>query len=468
MMTSALVLIAAILLLGGLLAALGDYLGTKVGKARLRVFKLRPRQTATLVTVLTGTMIAASTLGILFATSGSLRKGIFRLDEYLNRLQQARDDLSAAIQAREKVEKELAAAEEKQAEAQQELDAINRKFQSAQNQLDAVSQEVTQLNKQLSQLKQEREKLLEQRDKLEAQIEARDEKLATQQEQLQITENKLEELEKQKSQLQAEIKKQDNKIAKLDQEIETKDEVLQFQQKEVKALEEEISSLQKEIQALEQYYDNFQALRQGNVSLVKGEVLAFNVVQIGEDDSIEKVINEMLRQANRRAIKTTQPGNEKFQEQIIMITNQQIERLKEVLKTGDEYVVQIVSAGNYLSGEKQIRVFADVVRNQTVFEAGEVIASLSLNPQDVKEGKLSERIDLLLASSRFRARQSGIVGQVTVGENYLDIVDFMDDLAALNKPYDQIQAIAKKPSSNAGPLELQLKVKQGEDVILTN
>lgn len=468
MMTSALVLIAAILLLGGLLAALGDYLGTKVGKARLQVFKLRPRQTATLVTVLTGTMIAASTLGILFATSGSLRKGIFRLDEYLNRLQQARDDLSAAIQAREKVEKELAAAEEKQAKAQQELDAINRKFQSAQNQLDAVSQEVTQLNKQLSQLKQEREKLLEEREKLEVQIEARDEKLATQQERLQITERRLEELEKQKSQLQAEIKKQDNKIAKLDQEIETKDEVLQFQEEEVKALEEEISGLQKEIQALEQYYDNFQALRQGNVSLVKGEVLAFNVVQVRERDRTEEVINEMLRQANRRAIKTTQPGNEKFQEQIIMITNQQIERLKEVLKTGDEYVVQIVSAGNYLSGEKQIRVFADVVRNETVFEAGEVIASLSLNPQDVKEGKLSERIDLLLASSRFRARQSGILGQVTVGENYLDIVDFMDDLAALNKPYDQIQAIAKKTSSNAGPLELQLKVKQGEDVILTN
>lgn len=468
MMTSALVLIAAILLLGGLLAALGDYLGTKVGKARLRIFNLRPRQTATLVTVLTGTMIAASTLGILFATSSSLRKGIFRLDEYLNRLQSARDDLSAAVQDRKQAEEELAIAEEEQAQAQRDLDEINRKFQSAQNQLDTVSQEVASLNQQLSELKQEREGLLQERQELEVQIEARDEELITQQQQLQITEERFQNLEEQRTQLQTEIEKQDNKIAELDAAIESKDKVLQFQEEEVTALEEEIHGLQQEIQALEQYYDNFQALRQGNVSLVKGQVLAFNVVKVPERELTQDVINEMLRQANRRAIQATQPGNEEFQEQVIVITNHQIERLKEVLDSGEEYVVQIVSAGNYLRGEKQIRVFADVVRNETVFEEGEVVASLSLNPQDVKEGELSERIDLLLASSRFRARQSGILGQVLVGENYLDMINFMENLEALEGSYDQIQAIAKGTSSNAGPLELQLKVKQGEDVVLTN
>lgn len=83
MMTSAAVLLAAVLILGGLLAVLGDRLGTKVGKARLRLFGLRPRQTATVVTVLTGILIAASTLGILFALSKSLRQGVFQLDEIL-------------------------------------------------------------------------------------------------------------------------------------------------------------------------------------------------------------------------------------------------------------------------------------------------------------------------------------------------------------------------------------------------
>ncbi|MFN5726799.1 MAG: DUF3084 domain-containing protein, partial [Pseudanabaena sp.] len=47
-------LILAILILGSIIATLGDRIGTKVGKARLSIFKLRPRDTATVVTIATG------------------------------------------------------------------------------------------------------------------------------------------------------------------------------------------------------------------------------------------------------------------------------------------------------------------------------------------------------------------------------------------------------------------------------
>lgn len=474
MMTSALVLIAAILLLGGLLAALGDYLGTKVGKARLRMFHLRPRQTATFVTIFTGTLIAASTLGILFATSESLRKGIFRLDEYLNRLQDARSELGKAIQDKKQVEQDLAEAvqdkeqvEQDLAEAQSGLDRVNRKFQATQEELATVSQKVRQLNEQLSVLNQEREKLLAQRKQLEQEIIKKDQELASQKEQLQVTEKRLETLEKQRQQLQAEIENQDQKIAELDETIQTRDEVLQFQEQQVAELETQINQLQEQIQALEQYYQNYQALRRGNVALRKGEVLAFNVVQIKNSERIEPVINQMLRQANQNAIEATQPGNEDFQEQVLVITQSQIKRLKEILKDGQEYIVQIVTAGNYLSGEKKIRVFADVVPNQTVFQQGEVIASLPLIPKEVQQDKLSERIDLLLAASRFRARRAGVLGQIFVGESNLEVIQFMEQLAALEEPYDHISAIAAEKTDRAGPLQLNLRVMQDEKVILS-
>lgn len=460
MMTSALVLIAAILLLGGLLAALGDYLGTKVGKARLRIFQLRPRQTATFVTIFTGTLIAASTLGILFATSESLRKGIFRLDEYLNRLQDARNELAEAVQDKEQVEQELA-------QARASLDQVNRKFQSTQDQLAAVSLKVKQLNQQLSSLQAEREKLLKERKRLEQEIIKKDQELLEQKEQLQTTKERLEILENQRQELQTEIETQDQKIAELDESIQTRDEVLQFQEAEVNTLEDQIIKLQKQIQALEQYYQNYQALRRGNVALGKGEVLAFNVIQVENPNRVEGIINQMLRQANQNAIEATRPGNEKFQEQVLVITQSQMKRIKEILKDGREYVVQIVTAGNYLSGEKKIRVFADVVPNEQVFEKGDVVASLSLTPKEVQQGELSERIDLLLAAARFRARRSGVLGQVVLRGNNLEVIRFMEKLATLNQSYDQISAIAAQETKTAGPLRLKLKVMQNEKVILS-
>ena len=460
MMTSALVLIAAILLLGGLLAALGDYLGTKVGKARLRIFQLRPRQTATFVTIFTGTLIAASTLGILFATSESLRKGIFRLDEYLNRLQDARNELAEAVQDKEQVEQELA-------QARASLDQVNRKFQSTQDQLAAVSLKVKQLNQQLSSLQAEREKLLKERKRLEQEIIKKDQELLEQKEQLQTTKERLEILENQRQELQTEIETQDQKIAELDESIQTRDEVLQFQEAEVNTLEDQIIKLQKQIQALEQYYQNYQALRRGNVALGKGEVLAFNVIQVENPNRVEGIINQMLRQANQNAIEATRPGNEKFQEQVLVITQSQMKRIKEILKDGREYVVQIVTAGNYLSGEKKIRVFADVVPNEQVFEKGDVVASLSLTPKEVQQGELSERIDLLLAAARFRARRSGVLGQVVLRGNNLEVIRFMEKLATLNQSYNQISAIAAQKTKTAGPLRLELKVMQNEKVILS-
>ena len=39
-------LIIALLVLGGVLSALGDRLGSRVGKARLSLFNMRPRRTA--------------------------------------------------------------------------------------------------------------------------------------------------------------------------------------------------------------------------------------------------------------------------------------------------------------------------------------------------------------------------------------------------------------------------------------
>ncbi|MBD2542235.1 DUF3084 domain-containing protein, partial [Coleofasciculus sp. FACHB-SPT36] len=89
MTDSALFLILSILVLGSVIATVGDRIGTRVGKARLSLFNLRPRKTAVLVTILTGLTISASTLTIIFATSEQLRIGVFRLQEVQKKLKTA-------------------------------------------------------------------------------------------------------------------------------------------------------------------------------------------------------------------------------------------------------------------------------------------------------------------------------------------------------------------------------------------
>ena len=140
-------LILALLILGGVLSTLGDRLGSRVGKARLSLFNLRPRRTAVLITVLTGSLISALSLGLLLLVSRQLRVGLFELDALQARLRDSRAALDAAETERrearsatERIEAELIATRQRSATLRRELEPLQqqkRQLEQERNRLTA-------------------------------------------------------------------------------------------------------------------------------------------------------------------------------------------------------------------------------------------------------------------------------------------------------------------------------------------
>ena len=107
------ILIVLLILLGGLIAPFGDLLGTKIGKARFSILKLRPKKTATIVTIITGGFISSISIGLLLLVSEEFRQRLFvdipflqkTLDESkkaLVPLQEERKKLEDKINSKEK------------------------------------------------------------------------------------------------------------------------------------------------------------------------------------------------------------------------------------------------------------------------------------------------------------------------------------------------------------------------------
>jgi len=71
------ILIVFLILLGGLIAPFGDLLGTKIGKARFSILKLRPKKTATIITIITGGFISAISISLLILVSEEFRQRLF-------------------------------------------------------------------------------------------------------------------------------------------------------------------------------------------------------------------------------------------------------------------------------------------------------------------------------------------------------------------------------------------------------
>ena len=479
---SALFLIASVLISGGLLAVVGDILGSKIGKARLRLGNLRPRQTAQVVTVLTGILIAATTLGINFALSKPLRQGVFELQEILRQLRIATADLDKVAAEKASIEEDLQVTRAKQQSVQRRLSKTNDNFEQAQEQLSTISKQAEQLRNDIEDLVADRRELLQQRTELDEEIEQlrqqidnrddelkkRQGKIVEQDKILQERQTRLQALESQRQTLQRQIEEQDAEISRFDQKIAAKDRELKRRENQLKGLEGQLTFLQQQVKVLEEYYQTYQELRERRIAILKGQVLAFAALRVVDPESTRAAIDRLLAQANRMVIEATQPGENPANERILRITQSQVDQLVNQLQDGREYVVRILSAGNYVQGEKDVRVFADLALNQQVFRDGETIATISLDASDRSEGDLQERLDLLLSATQFRARRAGILGAIQVEEGKTKtLFDFVEKLSSSEEGFDQIKAVAAGKSYTSGPLKIRLVVLDNGEVVFS-
>lgn len=546
-MTAGYILVFVILILGGVIATVSDRLGTKVGKARLSLFKLRPRDTAVVVTVMAGSILSATTLGILFATSKPLRTGVFRIDEIQKRLNNARRELNLATEEKKRVENELSQARAAQAQAKANLEEINRSLQAAnaeqaetqtklkslraqlnnveaaksktqqqlsqveaaksqtekqlatmeaaklrteeqltivevakastqsqldrtENQLKTVSTQKRALGLEITQLQTERQQLIEQRERVKTQIAQRDQEIAQRDQEIAQRDQEVDSRNKLIAQRDKEIAERVQNLADRDRAIVERDKVIAEREalletlaEQQTQLEQQQALLQQQVQVLER---DFQAIREGTVAIRRGQILAAGVVRIAEPALASRAIDRLLQEANKTTVGLMQPGNTKVKEQIVQITNAEIEQLLNQIKDGQDYVVRIVAGANYLREEKRIKVFAEAEINRVVFRAGDVIAGVSIDPLVLKDEQVRQQLQQLIEACQFRARLIGVVGgRVQVADNRIEtLASFVDRLKQYDKPLE-VQAIATDVTYIAGPLKIDLVAVENGTVV---
>ncbi|MDF5709041.1 MAG: DUF3084 domain-containing protein [Nostoc sp. S4] len=495
-MTTGYILIAAILILGGVIATVGDRIGTRVGKARLSLFNLRPKNTAVLVTIFTGGLISASTLGILFTADDKLRQGVFELEDIQTDLRQKREQLKTAETQKSQVESELNQARIAQTKAQQDLQAINQSLQAAnakqretQAQLNrTISQQAqtqTQLQRTQGQLDRvvsqyqkaiaELQSVYNQRKELQAAVEL----LKTERQRLYAEAKKaideaktaIQKRDRELANRQEAIEQRDRKITQLDQliqkrnlEITVREQVIAKRESRLKELEGQQEQLEQEVARLEKYYQSYQDLRLGKLALVRGQVLAAGVVRVTQAAAAREAVVQLLQQANRNAnLELSEPGANSANVELVRVTQERVEQLSKQIEDGRDYVVRIFSAGNYVRGEKQIEFFTDIARNELVFSGGTQLATTTADPRTMTSYQLQQRLELLISASQFRARNAGIVENVQIDGTFLR---FVTQLRQYNQTLE-IKAIAAEDTYTAGPLRVKLVAVANGQIIFS-
>ena len=154
-------LIVVLVLTGGVIAFIGDRLGSKVGKKKLSLFGLRPRHTSILVTIITGILITTVTFGILAIASKDVRTALFGMDKLKAELNEKQSMLEEASGALVNVKNDLNTTKEEYAKSKKDLEETQEDLEIAQQAAELLRQEQVALQNRNQELWSDNQTLIE-------------------------------------------------------------------------------------------------------------------------------------------------------------------------------------------------------------------------------------------------------------------------------------------------------------------
>ncbi|MEO1592533.1 MAG: DUF3084 domain-containing protein [Cyanobacteria bacterium J06632_22] len=461
-----LILIATVLFLGGMIATLGDRIGMRVGKARLSLFNLRPRQTATVVSVVTGSVISASTLGLLLVASDRLRRGIFEFEETQQNLSQARQALTETQQAKADIESALATVTRQRSAAEADLASVEADLDAVIAARDAaIDRENAAIDREEAAVAREQE--------IQARLSTTESQLSSVSQQSERLRTDIRQLQQERQTLvqrEADIRRQiaqrDRDIQQRNQDLANRDREIAERQAQLNRLEAQQIDLAKQIEQLE---EEFFKLRGGSVAVSRNQTLALLVTRADSREVATRQVQQALIEANRLALRSIVP-NAETDFQILRVSPEVVEAVVRQIDDGQPYALRVASAGNYIVGEPcviqgeepclEVSIQAQV--NRLVFEPGETIATISIDEAFLPSSVLLDRLRTLLLTAQVQASLEGVIileNPLLEGRLSEPAIEFLRQVQNYGEPL-QIEAVALQPIYTTGPLYFDLIATQ--------
>lgn len=396
--------------MGGLIAYLGDKIGSKVGKRKIKLMGLRPKYTSILVTIMTGISIAVVTLGVMSVLSENARVALFgmnKLRQQQHVLEEQRDRLLAEADklAREMQEKNdlLADNEVKLASQEEQLDGANDRLRLTLLDLEQVQA-------------------------------ARDDASA----QLGIVQTAFNQVHADLATAQGEIEELEHTKAGLT--------------KTVAALDERNRLLN----------ESMLTVREGTVLFRVGEVLSSSVLTAGQSqDETRSQLSGIMVNINNMIRQRLNITDEKAV--LLYISPDEFERTVQELSNSpkDSKLIRVTAAGNIITGEPAL-VHVNIYDNNLVYNRGREVYTEYFTSEEIESGAELQLLHFLHNVNR-SAQADGILPDPLSGNvGALTAVEMFDTISRM-KAYGNtgltLQAVTTQNIFTAGPLRIEIRVE---------
>ena len=490
--------LAAVIIVGGFVAYVADGLGRKMGKKRLSLFGLRPRHTATVITVGAGILIPILTIGAIFALSSEVREWIREGRSAIERAktyQQEATERAGDVKRLEGKEKELVGRNTKLTDQAKKL---NQKLTEYEAQVKTADQNLRTAQAKASEAQRRAQGL-------QGQLTATNRRIRTVQSEIQTTLKSLNAGKKQLSDLKGsyneaskqldENKKRADELDRQNVSLEKKLGSLQTElgglqgqkldfETQISSLRQSISTYQESIRnytrwvnELRQESDRLSGLLQNNITFSRTKPLIYDsteeLARIQVQPSLSPVAArnayfDLLQRARTEATKRgaadsgLRPQELSNPPRIVGTAEQEDAIIRGITAQRTELVMVARSAFNAFEGEFVLLEFV-AYRNRLVYTTGKVIAETKIDGRR-EDVEIFNSIQQFVGQNvRAQALKDGMI-PVSGRNGGLGQVE-NDDLLGLIRSVRsenmivRVQAVAKRDTKAGDQLELEFRIR---------
>ena len=408
-------LIAILAITGGIIAYIGDKLGTKVGKKKLTIFGLRPKHTSILVTIVTGILITVSTIGILTLVSRDVRTALFGMEALKTELTTLSHEVAAQ---NSELETSRSALEAKTAE----FAILNLKVQDAAAKLAAIASELSDA--------------IAQRDYIAHQLQQTQNDYTLAKGDLTAAQKDIATLQKTKSEL--------------DSRVHTLTEAKATLETDVDRLNELTANLKQGIQVV----------RGGSIIYRAGEILITAALPGGTNQSDAlKALSNIAYKANQSILNKLDIEDKNLE--VLWVSQSDFDKVAaEVAKASQNVIVRISAGGNTVYGEPVVGHLS-VFPNRHIYKQGQTVYMTIV---DVGQNSIQaeEAVMRFLTQVNVAAVKEGMLPdpiQGTVGA--ISGTEFYDAVNTAKRFNGKITmtATAQNDTYTAGPLNIEIHIR---------
>lgn len=495
-------------IVGGFVAYLGDLIGRKIGKKKLRVWRLRPMHTAMIGTFVAGMFGTLATIVVLAIASEPVRAWIIEGDKARLEAKQLKSQVEELEGQREqneqlmneqkalvtKGDQKLKNQESQLAERSKELQQVKGESAKLLSQRDSLTKRVTGIQSQLKSTLQKTDKLIDEARELEAQTQQSRQSLTTTREENAKIQQMNFNLQKSNTQLTQQIQSNsktiqelNTKIAEIDSALETAEKdfdgkleanriALQAASNELRSARSDLIKVNDELEMRQRLNTAFlEALdvsrRQPLIFNMLDEVARLEVNPQVSRAQATALLNQAIRKASDAArSKGSSRGNEGSYITVLgilgaksqTIQDQIEEAINQLTARPDRQLIIVSAYANLFKNEPAIVQIA-VRPNPLVYSAGDVVLEMQVDGTLSQEQIIDQVLNYLQENLFETATKKGMIpavgAETPIGEVTRDqILDIASRIEASNRKL-RLQLLASRDTRAGDQLKLDYRLR---------